>query len=587
MIRLNHIFLIFVWFSPALTQIDTNDTTDVEIENLVEQTIDEEDSQLLDVFETEPTLVQKSIWSLPSVDIRSRVRQKLQTSRGYNDGKYLGSPVVSYQRVKINHGKNISGGLLVEKDAGERKFNDHTNYFIRIQNLGFIKSVVIGDYVIEAGQGLVFWRGYDFTKGANIKAGSLRQGRALMHHLSADEVGFLRGFSTLLNWRRFNGLIFYSNKNLSASLDSVGNVTSFYSGYYRTYTEIAKRENLTEKVFGARTTYDLHEEFKLGLTWAVSSYSKQIKAAGNNDFSIYGFDFTLKMNRISLCGEIAANSKTDFSAISVLAISPNAFVDVVALYRNYSPNYFNRFANPFGESFGGSNEKGFFIGLELKLLRGIKLIGYSDNFVFPKSKELNFSKRSNEYFSQFECKLNKNIMITLRCTNKSFDVFQKNLDELKRDIRIIDRTIRSNYRINFDYDLSKHVRLRWRFEYRTVNSNLTKATEIGRMFFQDLSIKSKRHWSLNFRISYFNTDSYYSGISQYENDLRGVLSIPVLYGQGIKWYVLLKSQIINSLDLSLKYSYLINEDVRKIGSGWDELPANVDNRIGVQLDLKL
>lgn len=587
MIRLKYIFLLCVGLSPALSQIDTEDSTDVEIEKLVEQTTDEEDSQILDVFETDSTIVWKKFWSLPSVTVRSRVRQKLQTSRGYSEGKYLGSPVVSYQRIKINHGENISGGLLVEKDAGERKFNDYTNSFIRIQNLGFIKSVVIGDYVIEAGQGMVLWRGYDFTKGANIKSGSLRKGRDLMPHLSADEVGYLRGFATLLNWRRFNGMIFYSNKNLSASVDSLGDVTSFYSGYYRTNSEIAKRENLNEKVFGARTTYELYEEFKFGLTWGVCSYSKQIKVTGNNFFSNYGFDYTLIMNRISLFGEVASNSKTDFSGINILAISPNAFVDVVALYRNYSPNYFNRFANPFGESYGGTNEEGFFIGLELKLFRGIKLIGYSDKFVFPKSKEINFSKLGNEYFSQLEYKLNKNILVTLRYKNKSTDDYQKIIDEMKREIRIIDKTVRRNYRINVDYDLSKFVRLRWRFEYRTVNSNTTKATEIGRMLFQDLSIKSKKLWTLNFRINYFKSDSYYSGISQYENDLMGVLSIPVLYGEGIKWYVLLKYRIINSLDLSLKYSYLIREDVRKIGNGLDELPANVDNRIGVQLDVKL
>lgn len=587
MIRLTCIFLIFVGLSPALSQIDIDDTTDVEIEKLVEQTTDEEDSQLLDALETELTIVRKNIWSLPSVALRSRIRQNLQTSRGYNEGKYLGNSVVSYHRIKLNQGENISGGLLVEKDAGEIQFNDYTNYFIRIQKLGFIKSVLIGDYVIEAGQGLVMWRGYDFTKGANIKAGSIRKGRELMPHLSADEAGFLRGATFQLQWRSFSGLIFYSNRNLSASLDSAGVVTSFYSGYYRTNSEIAKRANLNEKVLGARTTYDLYGDFKFGLTWFMSSYSKQIKSAGNNSFSNYGFDYAFKKNRFSLNGEVAANSNMDFSVISVLTINPNAFVDVVALYRHYHPNYFNKFANPFGESFGGSNEEGFFIGIELKLLKGIKLIGYSDKFVFPKSKELNFSKRGNEYFSQCEYQLNKNLFVTLRYKIKSSDDFQKVIDDMNREIRIIDQTVRSNYRINVDYDFSKFVRLRWRFEYRTVTSKITKVTEIGRIFFQDMNFKPGRRIMINFRISYFKSDSYYSGINQYENDLQGVLSIPVLYGQGIKWYVLLKYQIINSLDLSFKYSYLIREDVKKIGSGWDELPGNVDNRIGLQLDMKL
>lgn len=588
MIRLLPIFLIFFWCSLAFSQIDTiiEDTTDVEIENLVEQTTNEEDSQLLDAFETEPTIFGKNIWSLPSVAVRSRVRQKFQTSRGFAEGKYLGSPIVSYQRIKLNQGEKISAGLLIEKDAGERKYNDYTNYFIRIQNLGFIKSALFGDYVIEAGQGLVLWRGYDFAKGANIKAGSIRKGKDLMPHLSADEVGYLRGFTTQLNWQKFSGLIFYSNKNMSASVDGAGVVTSFYSGYYRTITEIAKRANLNEKVFGARATYDLYDDFRFGLTLVTSSYSKQIKTGGSSTFSNYGFDYALKKNSVNLYGEVAMNSKKDLSAISVLYMSPNAFVDVVALYRNYSPNYFNRFANPFGESFGGSNEEGFYLGLELKLLRVIKLIGYTDKFAFPKSKELNFSKRGNEYFSQCEYKLDKNLLVTLRYKNKSSDDFQKVLDEMNREIKIIDQLVRSNYRINVDYDYSKFVRMRWRFEYRTIKSNITKVKEIGRMIFQDLRIRSKKRWALNFRISYFKSDSYYSGISQYENDLQGVLSIPVLYGQGIKWYVLLKYQIINSLDLSLKYSYLIREDVKRIGSGWDELPANVDNRIGVQLDIR-
>ena len=88
------------------------------------------------------------------------------------------------------------------------------------------------------------------------------------------------------------------------------------------------------------------------------------------------------------------------------------------------------------------------------------------------------------------------------------------------------------------------------------------------------------------RVVYFKTDSYESGIAEYENDMPGVLSLPVLYGTGIRWYCVITYQLAGLLNLSAKYSDMIRDDVRRVGTGLDELPTNHDNRIGVQMDLR-
>ena len=107
------------------------------------------------------------------------------------------------------------------------------------------------------------------------------------------------------------------------------------------------------------------------------------------------------------------------------------------------------------------------------------------------------------------------------------------------------------------------------------------------MFYQDVNLRSSEKLWLDFRIIFFQTDSYDSRLYEYENDLRGVLSLPALYGRGVRWYALVRYELADRLELSAKYSDLIRDDVKRIGTGLDELPTNHDNRIGVQIDFSL
>jgi hypothetical protein len=102
-----------------------------------------------------------------------------------------------------------------------------------------------------------------------------------------------------------------------------------------------------------------------------------------------------------------------------------------------------------------------------------------------------------------------------------------------------------------------------------------------------VNFKTKGRFNPEFRISYFKNDSYNSGVGEFENDLPGVLTIPVFYGEGVKLYSLITYKVWNTLRLSIKYSNLIREDVKKIGSGPDELPSNYDNKVDVQVDFNL
>ncbi len=591
--------LLYIFFSielfsqSGLDSLAYEDSADMNYEYLFEQLAEEDDTDMLDIFENEKLVeASKKFWNFPSVSIRSRLSKKLQIAKGYKTGKYLGTPIKSYQRIKANQGEKYSGGILFEKDAGERYLSDFTNGFIQIRDIGFITSIIAGDFYIEAGQGLVLWRGYDFQKGANILAGTLRDGKGLKPHLSSDENGYLRGVGVNMNVRNVDVTLFFSNKRLSASINDSNQITSIYTvGYYRTESEISKLNKVNEMIAGGRALYDDHKIVKLGLTLLYSKYSKPLvmdkkKGFYEDIYSVFGFDYFLKFKILNTFGEISLNPSKKYSGLGGIYIFPDKMLKLIMLYRHYPSNNFKRYSNPFGESYGGENEEGFYTGLEFKPLKGLTLTGYFDQFKFPEKTSIIFPRGGSEYFLQSEYKLSKKVFLSIRYRNKITDVKEKILDNINREVSVVGSRLKRNIRLTVDYKLSEYFKMRSRFEYLNLQNEIVKNRERGMMLYQDIQFRNSENLSVYFRINYFTTDSYFSAIYQYENDLPGILSVPPLYGRGIKWYCMINYMIIKSVKVSVKYSYLVREDVKKISSGWDELPGNYDSRFGFQMDIK-
>jgi hypothetical protein len=86
---------------------------------------------------------------------------------------------------------------------------------------------------------------------------------------------------------------------------------------------------------------------------------------------------------------------------------------------------------------------------------------------------------------------------------------------------------------------------------------------------------------------FFDTESYDSRVYAYENDLRGAFSNPSLYGRGRRWYVLVRSSLIDGvLTLSCKYAATQKDGARTISSGDAEIAGDLDDRFGLQIDLQ-
>lgn len=552
------------------------------LEQLVEQLEDVEESSVAD-------LVEEIFWAkeIPTVSARSRLTRKLQPARAYLDGRYWGSSAKIYQRYKLAGGDHLTAGILFEKDPGEPKVNDFTSGYLLAKDVGPIRTFVLGDYIVEAGQGVALWRGYDFAKGAEVVLPVKRQSRGLVPYASSDEHSFLRGAAIQIEWGDKTLAAFFSRRHLSATVDTSGKVSSIYTaGYFRTPTENEKRNNLAETLGGLRVVLRFSHRDRLGVTGYTTMYSRQFTASHLNGrrFTIVSAEYQFAIRSMDIFGEWSVNNASVGGVTGVHA-QPEKSFDIITAFRSYPFTFLSIHNNGFGERYGTANERGWYFAARVRPLQTVRMSVYYDLFSFPeKTSTTLFGGNGHEMFFQIEVSALPRVLVTPRFRRKITVERKSIVDEVNRTVRFDDEKQKENYRITVEYRLNRTTTLRSRFEFTQIDFRYLRRKEHGMMMYSDIAVKPSDGLSLSGRVAVFRTDSFDSGIGAYERDLPGVLSIPILYGRGVKWYLLVQCSLLQSVRLSLKYSELIRDDVKTIGSGADEILTNRDNRIGLQAD---
>lgn len=192
------------------------------------------------------------------ISMRSRLMTDLQERRGYRENLFAGSSLKAYNRMQIRYG-NFRFGALAEKDAGENSYRDFLSYHFEAKNLGIIDRVVLGDYLVEFGQGLAVWSPYSLSKGSDATGPVSRSDRRIISYTSTDENRFFRGAAANVSISNFSLSTFYSYKKIDASVEiEKGRINSIlYSGLHRTRSELNNQEMVSQRVMGATLSAQL------------------------------------------------------------------------------------------------------------------------------------------------------------------------------------------------------------------------------------------------------------------------------------------------------------------------------------------
>ena len=522
------------------------------------------------------------------ISIRSRMIHREQKGIGYYNGYYSGSVDKIYNRFNIKINQQTTGNFLIEKDAGESYKNRFTSFnFTSINVNHFIRKFIFGDYRLEFGQGLTLWSGNSFQKGSDIVAPVNRKSRGIISTLSADETHFYRGIAVETRWRSLNISSFISSVGRTANLDTNGKIISFdMSGYFRTRNELKRRNNTNQTLTGGRIVYEFLNNNYVGLLFLNTSYSRKFSCNNStkyyqHPYKMISADFKMSAKGISFYGEMVMTSSLISGTGSIL-IYTGKNITLVSSYRFY-PGFKQPFAMPFGEQ--GEKEFGLYSGVRYNPFNTLHLSFYYDQY---KKIDLNyFPLYGYDFLADVKYYLKSKLSLVFnyrKRVNESHYLIKNNAGLTEK---IIGWNYRQRFRLTLDYKISTSIVTRARMEINLYRDEINSSNKSGFLFYHDMIFKILKYLSVNLRGIYFKNDCNETVSYELERDVDGVRSQIILYGEGVKFYLLASYNLKNWLKFSGKYSVLLRDDVLKIGTGQDTLPGNRDSRISVQVDVNL
>jgi len=541
-----------------------------------------------------------------------RATQTLEKSKGYNiplvpgNNYYLGAPQKILMRYKYNYKNILQYGIVAEKDAGEQFFKgaqkqgfDYYSLHFFARDIGIIKSLAIGDFTVNMGQGLTQWQSLAFKKGpdvVNIK----RQSAILQPYNSAGEINFHRGAGITLKKKHWQATGFFSYKKIDGNLvpDTSANSDDAFisslqtSGYHRTKSEVEDKGAQRQLAFGGNISYN-SERYHIGIN--VISYKFKLPVIKSDDpynfyalngasFGNYSVDYSYTFKNIHFFGEAAVSNKLAKAIVNGLLISTAGNVDISLLYRNIEKSYQSLYSNAFTESTYPTNEKGVFAGISIRPGAAWRIDAYTDFYNFPWLKyRVNGPSSGVDYFIQLNYRPNKQVEIYTRFRSETKSI------NFNPDNSVLSPVIpkpKQNWRTNISYIIKPSVSLRSRVEILWFDKRSVQGEQGFLVYFDVLYKPPLKPFSVSTRVQYFESDGYNSRLYAYENDVLYSYSIPVFYDKGYRYYINTNYEINRKLTVWARMAKTIYKDKTFIGSGLDEISSNGKTEVKLQLIYK-
>ena len=533
--------------------------------------------------------------------LRMRLQQEDEPRAGFLDGRYPGSRVRLQQRLRFDVGTRFSAGVLTEKDPGETALADQLAGHAVLRDLGVLRKAVVGDFAVTAGQGLVFWQQFGLSKGGE----ATRVGRApelLSPYSSATEGFGARGAAVHLGGDNADFLIFYSSRGRDASIDAeTGTAGAFgIDGLHRSASELARRGSVREQMAGA------HGELRFplgggmlqlgsslqGARYSVPSEPRTPFGFRGDEAWVSGADASWASDRLLLFGEAALAFTHVPAFIAGLEARLTSKADIAVVARRYHERFVSLQGSAFGERGEAANEEGAYIGLRLRPAARLKLNAWMDIYRFPnRTYFVHLPSSGVEGMCTAEYALDRATQLRLRASHVRKDQTAAVKDDAGRELRPIVRRLQHTFRMELSHETAGGTRLRLRAEYaRTAFAPTPWHAQLpagdGLLLSADLRLRPLPGFTLLGRLTAYGTDSYDARLYQFEHDVRGVMQNVVMYGDGLRAYLLALWRPFHQLELGLRYAVTIQDGTRAMSSGADTVEGDRLGKVSAQLDVE-
>ena len=583
---------------------------------------------------TEGTYSLRRLWRFAQQELIGRTDIPLYTKDGYQDKPqsviekspnkiYRGNSNYHSLRYQVKSMHRITAGFQIEKDAGEDYF-DYISGYAMLNQIGKVRTLIVGDYKLSFGQGLVINNGMSFGKSAGwglFSNASVAHG--IRKHSSMSESNHFRGaaidytlgenshFTAFLSYQNLDGTLRTNNHNAISSLKT--------DGLHRTLLERSKKGIVHELSAGGNYSY-YHKGWLLGLTGIITHFSMPLAPKFNTPSSLYrqfypqgtifsavGASYSYRRNQWIVQGEYAfstsngvddhtvqtsnvgsSNPNTGIAAVNSMRYRLNSYTFLSALVRYYDARYATIYSKAFGENSRPQNEVGAFVGITAEPWTKVNLEAYIDCFQSPKQR-YRASAGAKGIEGQFKMTYNPSERTTWQIRYR--------LKSKQQDVKVGNDATRLYYATRHGLRIQWNYRLNEQFLLKTTASgtycmNPSSPDEMGYLLTQHLrwerqmkGMRGKQRADIS--LTYFNTDSYASKVYTNEPSLLYTMGMTSLFYQGMKVVALYSTNVSSRLTLTCKFSATKYFNRDTIGTGLEMINASHKEDIQLQLRWKL
>ena len=404
-----------------------------------------------------------------------------------------GDPMYAKLRYRFNYQNRVQAGLSIARSAGVPWEDINYGGYIQLRDIGPMKSIVAGNYQASYGYGLVV--GSPFKRGKT----------AYIQSTATTDEGLKKYSSVGSSYNYFHGV------GATAKVSTWADVSAFYSLRQ-------EKEDQWHHVVGVNAT-SRWKRLKVGLTAIENIYSSSTQA-------VIGANARWNIGKVDLWGEVATSQGERWGVATIAGVryTPLSDLNLLAIYRYYSPNYNNIYANSLCSWSKIRDEHGGYIGIEYNRFRRWQLSVLGDVW-----------KTGFETMAQADFIPQKDYRMHMRFRAKRKD---------KKDTYSL--------RWNMVYEVGL-----WKMKTQ-LDGNMVQfhgALTYGWSVLQDVEYRfAEVPIVLQIRAQAFDARKWDNRVYIYENDVLYAYAIPFVYGFGGRFWLNARYKINDIFSVYLRVS---------------------------------
>ncbi|MEL6539200.1 MAG: hypothetical protein AAFP93_00250 [Bacteroidota bacterium] len=526
--------------------------------------------------------------------ISIRYQRTMPTQKGYQQNRegvvpYLGSPHELAMRLHIRQPWGLGIGLSTQKGSGETLTWDPATrqygfspwrFHVLLKDQKYLKALVLGDYAVGYGQGLVLNAGFSASKSSEAIRVMRTNNLGIRPHTALGQAAF-RGLAATWQWNLVEWTIYGSSVALDGTVRGEPDMhyvqTLYRGGYYRTQNDLKKKGRIREQVIGSTVVYKGPvRSAEVGINILYGYYSLPLcpdsekhppcvfKGQHYANSSIF---YKYLWHNLLFFGEGGIARHRQVAALAGVVASLSRYADATILWRHYRQGFYSPYGKAFRENASGNcNERGLYLGAKVRPLRRLHLDAYYDYFYFP----WQLGRRTSGYgwLLKGTYQLSRKSLLYLQC---------KAVVKPKKITEPLALAISTQHigKLCGKYFWSKAVRTN--SELQCAHHRHATAPKWVYAAVQDLVYRI-RSLQLKARVAYFNTTLQEEGKAAkqqrkdyplyfYEpNVLHTGFNFPAYRGRGMRYCLLICYKPIATMRLEAKYALTWYYDRQSISS---------------------